>query len=51
MKEFTIYYKSTEEDGVEFVGSGYGETKEEAIKDFLFWHNDCIEITSVELYK
>lgn len=50
MKEYTIYYKSTEDERT-FVGSGYGITKKEAIADFKFYHNDCIEIISVELYK
>lgn len=47
MKEFTIYYNSTEEKGL-FVGNAYGETTEEAIEDFLFWHGEeCAKIVEV----
>ena len=50
MKEYAIYYKSTEGPGI-FAGSGYGTTEAEAIADFKFYHNDCVELISVELYK
>lgn len=50
MKEYTIYYKSTEGTGL-FVGEGFGETKEDAANDFLFWHDDCVEIVEIVEYK
>ena len=51
MKEFTIYYKSTEGTGL-FVGEGFGETKENAANDFLSWHGkECIEIVEIVEYK
>ncbi len=52
MKEFAIYYIGIEEGKeLNMVGSGYGENKEEALEDFLFWHNDVKKVTSVGSYK
>lgn len=52
MKEYAIYYIGIE-DGKEMkcVGSGYGKNEDEAIKDFMFWHNDCKRIVEVKFYK
>lgn len=51
MKEFTVYYISSEDKNATFVGSAYGETTEEAIDDFTRWHDDCIEIVDIEIVK
>ncbi len=52
MREYAIYYIGIE-DGEELnmVGSGHGYNKNEAIKDFYFWHYDCKKILKVELYR
>lgn len=52
MREYEIIYLGIE-DGEEFkmVGSGHGANKQEAVKDFLFWHYDCIKVLEVKLYK
>lgn len=52
MKEYTIYYIGFE-DGKEMLlaGSGQGHSEEEAIRDFYFWYDNCIKITSVEFYR
>lgn len=52
MREYEITYLGTE-DGEQFqmVGSGHGANGQEAVRDFLFWHNDCIKILKVRFYR
>ena len=52
MREYEIIYIATE-DGEEFqaVGSGHGSNGQDAVRDFLFWHGDCLKILSVRFYR
>ena len=48
---YTITYCAKGEAG-KMVGSGYGSTPEEAMKDFYAWHEGEVEkVLGIEFYK
>ena len=57
MKTYSVYYRFDREydgepAGTLFVGSGCGETEEQALADFRFWHDASdLEVVGVEEYK
>ena len=52
MNEYVINYIGVEDDEeMNMVASGFGKNEAEAVKDFMFWHNECKKIESVKLYK
>ena len=52
MKEYVIHYIGYEDGEIsEMVGSGHGENGQEAVRNFLQWHSECLEIRSVRLFR
>lgn len=52
MKEYEITYLGIEDgEKMQMVGSGHGFNGQDAVRDFLFWHTDVIQILKVRFYR